>query len=405
MFKVVQKFGGTSVSDIAKIRKVAEIICIEKKRGSSVVAVVSAMSGVTDQLVGYTKDITSLSDPESLAENDVVVASGEQISAGLLALALQSLGIYARSFLGWQLPIVTDNSYCNGRIMSVGTHQIMDVLKKNGVPVICGFQGVFNERIVTLGRGGSDTTAAAVASAIGANRCDIFTDVEGVFTADPRIVPRAHKIPTISYNDMLNMSSSGAKVIHPRAVDIVSRHNIETQVLSSFIDVPGTILVKENRGLERGAIIAVVSDSNIFLLNLKLIANDNKMIEALFGSFTDHAIQADIVGNVSDGSAFSLRFTISKSNYDIVDGIIKSCPFIEESCINADISKITVIGNGLADNTVISQKIFQILEFHSIKILSINAIDTKISILVSTIDKVVATQSLHFGLGLDSSPT
>ena len=399
MFIVVQKFGGTSVANIDRIKRVAEIIARERNRGSSVIAVVSAMSGVTDQLANYAKSSSSLSSQNELAEYDVVLSSGEQVTAGLLALALQSIGIKSRSFLGWQLPIVTDTAYSNGRIVSVGTTQLMEAIKKEEVPVIPGFQGVCNERIITLGRGGSDTTATAIAAAVCAARCDIFTDVDGVFSADPRIVTKAKKIETISYNQMLIMATAGAKVIHPRAVDISLSHHLETHILSSFSDIPGTVLVKDNKGIERGSILAVVSDSNIVIITIFRINTDNIFINKILDTLSDLAIPLELLFDAHQLDP-SFKFTVPKNSLSVVCSLLNdlSLNFI----IKDEVAKITIVGNGLAENSIILQKMFQILADEDINIISANAISTNISIILEAKYKDVATVKLHNGFSLDA---
>ncbi|MDJ1258114.1 MAG: aspartate kinase [Candidatus Midichloria sp.] len=397
MFIVVQKFGGTSVANIDRIKKVAEIIARERNKGSSVIAVVSAMSGVTDQLANYAKSSSSLSSQNELAEYDVVLSSGEQITAGLLALTLQSIGIKSRSFLSWQLPIVTDNAYSNGRIVSVGTTQLIEAIKKEEVPVISGFQGVCNERIITLGRGGSDTTATAVAAAVCAARCDIFTDVDGVFSADPKIVTKAKKIETISYNQMLIMATAGAKVIHPRAVDISLSHHLETHILSSFSDIPGTVLVKDR--IERGSILAVVSDTNIVVITIFHIHTNNIFINKILDILSDLAIPLELLFDAHQSDP-NFKFTVPKNSLSIVWGLLKDLGlnFITKD----EVAKITIVGNGLAENSIILQKMFQILADEDINIISANAISTNISIVLEAKYKDIATVKLHNGFGLDA---
>ena len=398
MFIIVQKFGGTSVANIERIKMVAQIIAKEKSRGSKVIAVVSAMSGVTNQLINYTQSVSKLSSQNNLAEYDTVISSGEQITAGLLSLALQSIGIKSRSFLGWQLPIVTDNAHANGRIISVGITQLIDSLKKEEVPVIGGFQGVHNERIVTLGRSGSDTSAVAIAATVCANRCDIFTDVEGVFSADPRIVSKASKIERIGYKQMLIMATAGAKVIHPRAVNISLNHNLETHILSSFSDVPGTILVKDNEGLERGSIIAVVSDSNIAIIKISHIKN-NIIIKKMIDAFEENAISMELLYDINQ-EKLELKLSVAKTNLSIVSGILTDLNL--SFTVQEKVAKVTIVGNGLAENSIILQKIFQIFANRSITILSINAIGTNVSIIIPEQHKNAVTIMLHSYFGLDA---
>jgi len=401
VFVVVQKFGGTSVANIERLKRVAEIIACERNKGSQVIAVVSAMSGVTDQLINYTKSISELSLQHELAEYDAVVSSGEQVTAALLALALQAIDIRSRSFLGWQLPIVTDGAHSNSRIISIGTTQLIESLTKGEVPVISGFQGVFNERITTLGRGGSDTTAVAIAAAVCANRCDIFTDVEGVFSADPRIIKKAKKIETITYKQMLTMATAGAKVMHPRAVDISLSHNLKTQILSSFSDAPGTILVKDNKGLERGSVLAVVSNGNVAIIKILNLSNDNDIIKKIFNYLNELAVSVQFICS-SNQNNLNLNATliISKDDVSIISCVLQK--FYLNFTVNEDIARITVVSNGSGEKLMMLQKVFQILSNSDINAMSVDAIDTNISIIVKSEYKDATTIGLHSGFGLDT---
>ena len=396
---VVQKFGGTSVGDVDKIKKVANIIAAEKAKGSAIIAVVSAMAGVTNQLVSYANRVSTLASTQSLTEYDSIVASGEQVTAGLLALSLESLGIRSRSFLGWQLPIITDGAHANGKILSIGTENLYEALKKDEVPVIAGFQGVYNERIVTLGRGGSDTTAVAVAAATCATRCDIFTDVTGVFTADPRVVPKAKKIDKISYSQMLVMATAGAKVIHPRAVDISLSHNLETQILSTFSDTPGTILVRDNKGIERGSIIAIISDIKIAPINLRInyLGFQNLCLE-----INQLGIPVDFSYNDKKQKSqyHNLTICISRENLPPLLKLLDNLKINFK--IRNDVAKISVIGNGLSENTIIMQKIFQILAENAIDLIEVKITSSVISLIVESRYNDYMVAALHTSLGLDT---
>ncbi|MBT5013972.1 MAG: aspartate kinase, partial [Rhodospirillaceae bacterium] len=248
MARIVQKFGGTSVGDIDRIKAVAERVKAEVDAGHQVAVVVSAMSGVTNQLVGYVDEVSSLYDAR---EYDVVVSSGEQVTSGLLALALQKLGVEARSWQGWQIPVHTNNAHGKARIESIESDALIERMERGEVVVVPGFQGVSPDgRVTTLGRGGSDTSAVALAAALKADRCDIYTDVEGIYTADPRIVAKAHKLDHITYEEMLEMASVGAKVLQTRAVEVAMKHAVRLQVLSTFTNTPGTLVVDEDEVVE-----------------------------------------------------------------------------------------------------------------------------------------------------------
>ena len=293
MARIVQKFGGTSVADIERIKAVARRVKREVDAGNEVAVVVSAMAGATNQLVGWTNAMGEIPDPK---EYDVVVASGEQVTAGLTALALQGLGVRARSFLGWQLPVRTDRAHGKARIEAIPSDALIAGMKSGEVAVVAGFQGVAADgRVTTLGRGGSDTSAVALAAALGAERCDIFTDVDGVYTTDPRIVAKAKKLDKITYEEMLEMASLGAKVLQTRSVELAMNHRVRVQVLSSFTEAPGTLVVDEEEIVEKQVVSGIAYSRDEAKITLVKVPDRPGVAAAIFGPLADRAINVDMI--------------------------------------------------------------------------------------------------------------
>src|SRR5882724_7119443 len=316
MARIVQKFGGTSVRDIERIKNAALRVKRESDAGHEVAVVVSAMAGVTNQLVDWVGETSRVHDAR---EYDVVVSSGEQVTAGLLALALQDIGVNARSWLGWQIPLRTDGVHGKARIVDIPTAELERRFTEGQVAVVAGFQGFGpDNRITTLGRGGSDTSAVALAAALRADRCDIFTDVDGVYTSDPRIVAKARKMEKITYEEMLEMASQGAKVLQTRSVEIAMNHSVRMQVLSSFSDAPGTLVVDEDEIVEKQVVSGIAYNRDEAKITLQQVADRPGVAAAIFGPLADHAINVDmIVQNVSeDGKTTDLTFTVGRSDLD-----------------------------------------------------------------------------------------
>jgi aspartate kinase len=295
MALIVQKFGGTSVANIERIRNVATKVKKEVDQGNLVAVVVSAMSGVTNQLVGYVQELSPLNTPTAWAEYDQVVSSGEQVTSGLLALALQEMGIPARSFSGWQIPLQTDDAYGKARIQQIIPDDVKQVLSQGMVAVVAGFQGIHNGRVTTLGRGGSDTSAVALAAALKADRCDIYTDVDGVYTTDPRIVEGARKLDKITYEEMLELASLGAKVLQTRSVEMAMNHQVTVQVLTSFADIPGTLLVNEENIVEQKRITGIAYSRDEARITLTEISNVPGMSAAMFGPLSESKNKVDMI--------------------------------------------------------------------------------------------------------------
>ncbi|HXP30596.1 MAG TPA: aspartate kinase [Stellaceae bacterium] len=401
---IVQKFGGTSVADIERIKNVARRVAREVKAGNEVAVVVSAMAGATDQLVRWTQDVCRLHDAR---EYDVVVASGEQVTVGLLALALHDLGISARSWLGWQVPIRTDDVHGKARIAEIPTGALRRAMRAGEVAVVAGFQGIGPDgRVTTLGRGGSDTSAVALAAALGAERCDIFTDVEGVFTTDPRIVAKARKLDRITYEEMLEFASQGAKVLQTRSVEMAMNHRVRVQVLSSFSDAPGTLVVDEDEIVEKQVVSGIAYSRDEAKVTLSKVADRPGVAAAIFGPLADHAINVDmIVQNISeDGRTTDLTFTVAKADLD------RAVKVLEERRAqlgyhalrpDPNVVKISVIGVGMRSHAGIAKKMFQTLAEKGINIQVISTSEIKVSVLVAEEYTELALRALHTAYGLD----
>lgn len=405
MARIVKKFGGTSVGDVDRIRNVANRVARAVKEGHEVVVVVSAMSGVTNQLVAYCRDAAPLHDAR---EYDAVVAAGEQITSGLLAICLQELGVPARSFLGWQVPIKTNSVHGSARIEDIPTEKLEACLKEGRVAVIAGFQGIGDDgRITTLGRGGSDTSAVAVAAAIKAERCDIYTDVDGVYTTDPRIVPRARKLDKISYEEMLEMASVGAKVLQTRSVALAMKHGVRTQVLSSFEDKPGTLIVGEDEIVEQEVISGIAysrGEAKVTVVGLK---DRPGQVSHLFGPLADANINVDmIVQSASDnGEATDVTFTIPEDDLLRAVKILKEHKdqlLYQDIQYNGEVTKVSVVGVGMRSHAGVARKMFDTLAEKGINIQVISTSEIKVSVIIDSEYTELAVRALHTAYGLDA---
>lgn len=406
---IVQKFGGTSVADIARIQNVAARVKKELDQGNQVAVVVSAMSGTTDQLVNWASQVSSLTKDESLAEYDTIVSSGEQITSGLLALALQSMGIKARSWLGWQVAVQTDNMHSKARIMEIDTARLLQSLANNEVAVIAGFQGIEpeNGRIATLGRGGSDTSAVALAAALNAERCDIYTDVDGVYTTDPRIVPKARKLNKIAYEEMLEMASLGAKVLQTRSVEMAMKHHVRVQVLTSFSDTPGTMLVDEEEVVERRLVTGIAYSRNEARVTVSKVAHTPGVAAKIFGPLAEAEINVDmIVQNFSeDGKVADITFTVAKADRDRAVAALnaqKQSINFGTLTVDSSVAKVSVIGVGMRSHAGLAQTMFKTLAEKSINILVISTSEIKVSVLIQEEYTELALRALHTAYGLDA---
>jgi aspartate kinase len=406
MALIVQKFGGTSVADIERIKNAALRVKREIDAGNEVVVVVSAMAGATNQLVDWTREMSRLHDAR---EYDAVVASGEQVTAGLMALALQDLGIDARSWLGWQVPIRTDGVHGKARIEEIKTAELDRHLAEGQVAVVAGFQGIGpHRRITTLGRGGSDTSAVAMAAALKAERCDIFTDVDGVYTTDPRIVAKARKLARITYEEMLEMASQGARVLQTRSVAMAMNHRVRLQVLSSFSDAPGTFVVDEEEIVEKRVVSGIAYSRDEAKITVERVADRPGVAAAIFGPLADNAINVDmIVQNVSaDGATTDMTFTVGRTDLDralaVLEGLRKNLGF-KALKPDSNVVKISVIGVGMRSHAGVAQQMFKTLAERGINIQVISTSEIKVSVLIAADYTELALRALHTAYGLDDA--
>jgi aspartate kinase len=406
MARIVLKFGGTSVRDIDRIKSVALRVKREVDAGHEIAVVVSAMAGVTNQLVDWVGQISRLHDAR---EYDAVVASGEQVTAGLVALALQDIGVNARSWLGWQIPLHTDGVHGKARIAEIPTAEIERRFAEGQVAVVAGFQGIGpDQRITTLGRGGSDTSAVALAAALKADRCDIFTDVDGVYTADPRIVTKARKLDRITYEEMLEMASQGAKVLQTRSVEMAMNHSVRVQVLSSFVDAPGTLVVDEDEIVEQQVVSGIAYSRDEAKVTLLRVADRPGVAASIFGPLADHSINVDmIVQNVSeDGRATDLTFTVAKSDLEralaVLEQSRESLGF-DQLKPDSNVVKISVIGVGMRSHAGVAKQMFQTLADKGINIQVISTSEIKVSVLIAEEYTELALRALHTAYGLDAA--
>ena len=408
MSLIVVKFGGTSVADVARIEIAASKVAREVARGHKVAVVVSAMSGVTNQLVEYCNQVEKLHDPQ---EYDVVVSSGEQITSGLMAMALQKQGLKARSWLGWQAAVITDEVHGKARIQDIQTDELHACLNAGEIAVVPGFQGITKSgRVTTLGRGGSDTSAVALAAALGADRCDIYTDVDGVYTTDPRIVPEARKINKIAYEEMLELASVGAKVLHSRSVEIAMKRNVPLQVLSSFedsigSDLPGTLVTKEEDIMEQELVTGVAYARDEAKVTLVGVPDVPGIAAKVFGPLADTAVNVDmIVQNVSsDGKFTDMTFTVPRADLPrALDTLKKIIDLKYKELQTSDkVAKISVVGVGMKSHSGVANTMFKTLASKGINIQVISTSEIKISVLIEQDYVELAVRSLHAAYGLE----
>jgi aspartate kinase len=404
MALIVQKFGGTSVADVDRIKNAAQRVKAEHAAGHQLVVVVSAMAGVTNQLVDL---VDSMGDVYDAREYDVVVSSGEQSNAGLMALALQNLGIQARSWLGWQVPIHTDGIHGKARITDIETDELLSRLSEGEVAVVPGFQGLGpRNRVTTLGRGGSDLTAVALAGALRAERCDIYTDVDGIYTTDPRIEPKARKLDKITYEEMLEMASLGAKVLQTRSVELAMNHQVRLQVRSSFEDGPGTYVVSEDEILEKQVVSGISHSQDEAKVTLLRVSDRPGVAAGIFGSLADAAVNVDmIVQNISEnGKTTDMTFTVGRADLQTAVEVLSSQKHeigYDELTSDDDLVKISVIGVGMRSHAGVAKTMFQALADKGINIKVISTSEIKVSVLVDAQYTELAIRSLHAAFGLD----
>ena len=405
MALIVQKFGGTSVGDLDRIRNVASRVKSEVESGNQVAVVVSAMAGTTNQLVSWARDIGPMHDAR---EYDNSVATGEQVTVGLLAIALQNMGVDARSWLGWQIPVHTDEVHGAARIQSIDTGVMRERLATGQVAVVAGFQGLAPDgRISTLGRGGSDTSAVALAAALNADRCDIYTDVDGVYTTDPRIAPRAQKLDQISFEEMLEMASLGAKVLQTRSVAMAMRHNVNLQVRSSFTDAPGTLVVNEDAIVEQEKISGIAYSPDEAKLTIQGLPDRPGIAAAIFGTLAENHINVDMIVQTaaSEGQKTDITFSLGRGDLakalEIIEASRGSLGF-DGVDAKDDVTKISVVGMAMRSQPGVARTMFETLAERGINIEVISTSEIKISVLIAAEYTELAVRSLHAAFGLDA---
>ena len=405
MTLVVQKYGGTSVADLDRIRNVAARVKRHVSAGEQVAVVVSAMAGSTNQLVSWVHGLDAAG--YDTAEYDQVLASGEQVTVGLLAIALQTIGVPAQSLLGWQAGFATDGVHGKARILEIDPTPVRACLAAGKVAVVAGFQGVGpDHRITTLGRGGSDTSAVAVAAALGADRCDIFTDVDGVYTTDPRIVSKARKLDRITYEEMLEMASLGAKVLQTRSVALAMQHHVRVQVLSSFEDLPGTLVVDEEEIVESQIVSGIAYSRDEARVTVLGVHDRPGVAAAIFGPLSESGINVDmIVQSVSrDGVYANLTFTVSRADLPralVVLERAKGDIGYEAIGADSDVCKVSIVGVGMRSHAGIAHKMFATLAAKGINIQAIATSEIKVSVLIGEEYTELALRALHSAYGLD----
>ena len=404
MARIVMKFGGTSVADLDRIRNVARRVKAEIDKGNEVAVVVSAMAGVTNQLVGYCQSLSPLFDAR---EYDAVVATGEQVTAGLTAIALQELGQEARSWQGWQVAVETDGEHGKARIDSIDGEELIERMKQGQVPVMAGFQGIGpDNRITTLGRGGSDTSAVALAAALKADQCDIYTDVDGIYTTDPRIVPNARKLSKITYEEMLELASVGAKVLQTRSVELAMKERVRVQVLSSFADTPGTLVVDEEEVVEKEIVAGIAYSRDEAKITVRRVPDRPGIAAAVFVPLAEANINVEmIVQNVSADGTTDMTFTVG--NADMARALrcleqAKSEIGFAEIISDPNVAKLSVVGVGMRSHAGVAGTMFKTLAERGINIQAITTSEIKVSVLVSAEYTELAVRALHTAYGLDA---
>jgi aspartate kinase len=406
------KFGGTSVADLDRIRNVAARVKREVEAGNQVAVVVSAMSGVTNQLVGWCQQLSPLHDAR---EYDAVVATGEQVTSGLVAIALQEIGVDARSWQGWQIPLHTDGQHGRARIDRIEGDELIRRMQTGQVPVVAGFQGIGpDNRATTLGRGGSDTSAVALAAALKADRCDIYTDVDGVYTTDPRIVAKARKLSKIAFEEMLELASVGAKVLQTRSVELAMKERVRVQVLSSFGegtglggDLPGTLVVDEDEIVEKEIVSGIAYSRDEAKITVKRVPDRPGIAAAIFGPLSNAGINVDmIVQNISDDGTTDMTFTIGRADLPRAKATLaehRANIGYAEMLEDADVAKISVVGVGMRSHTGVANTMFSALAGKGINIQVISTSEIKVSVLIAADYTELAVRALHTAYGLDAA--
>jgi aspartate kinase len=412
MPRIVMKFGGTSVANLDRIRDAAQRVKREAEAGNEIAVVVSAMAGATNQLVAMCQSLAPLHDAR---EYDTVVATGEQVTSGLLAIALQEIGIDARSWQGWQIPVLTDDAHAKARILSIDGAELIERMGRGQVAVVCGFQGIGpDNRIATLGRGGSDTSAVALAATLKADRCDIYTDVDGIYTTDPRIVPQARKLAKISYEEMLELASVGAKVLQTRSVELAMNERVRVQVLSSFDkslgsfnNSPGTLVVDEDEIVEKEIVSGIAYAQDEAKITLRRVADRPGIAATIFGKLAGENINVDmIVQNISADGMTDMTFTISKPDLartHIALMEIREQVGWSDMLEDPNVAKISVVGVGMRSHAGVANTMFRALADKAINIQVISTSEIKVSVLIGAEYTELAVRALHTAYGLDAA--
>jgi aspartate kinase len=410
MARIVMKFGGTSVADLDRIRNVAQRVKREVDHGNQVAVVVSAMSGVTNQLVKWCTELSPLHDAR---EYDAVVATGEQVTSGLLAICLQENGVDARSWQGWQIPLRTDTAHGKARIQDIAGAELIRRMETGQVAVVAGFQGIApDNRITTLGRGGSDTSAVALAAALKADRCDIYTDVDGIYTTDPRIVPQARKLAKIAYEEMLELASVGAKVLQTRSVELAMNERVRVRVLSSFLDAPpggdtGTLVVDEDEIVEKENVAGIAYSRDEAKITVRRVPDRPGIAAAIFGKLAEQNVNVDmIVQNISADGTTDMTFTVGKADLPRARaGLaeIQSQINYAELLEDPNVAKISVVGVGMRSHAGVANTMFSALADKAINIQVISTSEIKVSVLIAAEYTELAVRALHTAYGLDAA--
>ncbi|HTK86378.1 MAG TPA: aspartate kinase [Nitrospiraceae bacterium] len=406
MALIVQKFGGTSVGNIERIRRVAERVISFQQAGHSLVVVLSAMSGETDRLVKLAHEVTACPDDR---EMDMLLSSGERVTIALLAMELRGRGVNARSFTGRQVGIITDNSHTKARIARITADRIKDALGEGIIPIVAGFQGI-NEQsdVTTLGRGGSDLTAVALAAALKADRCIIYTDVDGVYTADPNIVPTARRLKKVAYEEMLELASLGAKVLQSRSVEFAARYGVPIEVQSSFKEGQGTLVAKEDADMERVTVSGVTGDRNQAKITIVGVPDRPGIAARVFGPVAEANILVDmIIQNVGQGSLTDISFTVPRAELrkavDLVQRVVKEIE-AKSMTVTESIAKVSLVGVGMRTHSGVAAKMFEVLSREGVNIQMISTSEIKISCVIDEKYVELAIRSLHAAFGLDDRP-
>ncbi|CAK7193505.1 Aspartate kinase [Commensalibacter sp. Nvir] len=409
--RIVMKFGGTSVADLGRIRKVAYTIKKQVEAGCEVTVVVSAMSGVTNQLVGYCEALNPLFDR---SEYDSIVSTGEQVTSGLLAIALQTIGVPSRSWSGWQIPLLTDSVYSNARIKKIDALKIIECMQSGIVPVIAGFQGIDETgKVTTLGRGGSDTSAVAIAASIKAIRCDIYTDVDGIYTTDPRIVNKAKHIKSIAYEEMLELASGGAKVLQTRSVELAMKEKVRVQVLSSFKEdqapmenaLPGSLVVSEEEIVEKEQVTGIAYSMNEAKVIIKGLPDQPGIAASIFRPLAEENVNVDMIAQSgATDQITNMTFTVPKTDLKRTQQILeqnKQTIGFTQVLTDNEVVKISVVGIGMRSHTGVANTMFKTLADRSINIQAISTSEIKVSVLIASEYMELAMRALHTAYGLD----